>query len=343
MNRKLLYYISLITTICLATLQAEPQSAQTNAVASSGSPEDKIVVKGKGVEIRRSELDKEMQHAASQAALDGRSVTAEQRPALERQVLEQLVNARLLMARATAADKAAGKTAAEKRYAAAEAKLGSEDLFNGRLKLLGITGPELLAKWTEALTAESVIKRELKINITDKEARKYYDENPKQFDAPDIVRISHILFSSRDPVTKGELTAEQKAAKHKKAEEVLKRARAGENFAALALEFSNDLGSRAKGGEYTFTHGQFVPEVEAVAFSMKPNEISDIVTSTEGYHIVKLIEKTPAGKIEFPKAAPDIRAGLTQQAIQQGFPDYIAGLRKEAGVELPIPPGYGSR
>jgi myo-inositol-1-phosphate synthase len=92
---------------------------------------------------------------------------------------------------------------------------------------VGTSPEELQAKMLEESTAQVVMEREMKINVSDTEVQKYYDDNPSKFEQPEMVRASHILLATRDPETNKDLTEEQKAAKHKKAEEVLKRAKAG--------------------------------------------------------------------------------------------------------------------
>jgi parvulin-like peptidyl-prolyl isomerase len=317
-----------------SNVSAAPSSTNTAVpVALSGS--NAIVARAKGLEIRRGQLDEAVRPALAQAAANGRRVTTEQMPFLERQVLAQLIEVRIVLAKATDADKAEGKAAAEKRYAAVRAKAESEEAFKLQLQFLATTPEELVAKWTEILTANAVLKRELKINITDQQARQYYDENPQKFDMPEMVRIGHILIATRDPQTKAELSAEQKAAKRKSAEEVLKRARAGEDFATLAMAFSNDSRSRARGGEYKFARGEELPpEIETAAFSLKTNQISDLVTTTEGYHIIKLREKIPAHKVAYATAADDIKAALTQEAVGQQSAEYIERLKTETGLEI---------
>jgi parvulin-like peptidyl-prolyl isomerase len=253
---------------------------------------------------------------------------------VDQQVLDQLIQVQLLQAKSTVADKAAGKALAEKRFEEAKTRLGSEEALNRQLKLMGTTREEVLAEWTDSATAESVLKRELKVNITDEDAKKFYEDNPARFEQPEMVRASHILLMTTDPKTNTELTEAQKAAKRKQMEGLLKRARAGEDFAALAKEFSEDPGSKDKGGEYKFPKGQMVPEFDAAAFSLNTNQVSDIVTTKFGFHIIKLSEKIPAQKVEYAKASSDIKDGLTQQALQKQFPEYLAKLKKEAGVEI---------
>ena len=279
-------------------------------------------------------MDEEVIRIKSQASARGQNIPPEQMGVMERQILEQLIQVQLLDARATPADKAAGKALAEKRLAEATTRLGSEEALNRQLKLMGATREEVLVKWSESATAETVLKRELKVNVTDADAKKYYEDNPARFEEPEMVRASHILLMTTDPKTNAELPDDQKAAKRKQIEGLLKRARAGEDFAKLAKEYSEDPGSKDSGGEYKFARGRMVPEFEAAAFSLSTNQVSDIVTTRHGYHIIKLSEKIPARKVEFDKACAEIKDGLTQQELQKEFPAYLAKLKTEAGVEI---------
>ena len=342
MKSKVQLLVPLLVAIALPVWGAAPgQSASTNA-ASAAKPAPrgmdlfggKVLAKGKGVEVTRGQLDDEVIRVKAQAAAHNQNIAPEQMGRLERQILEQLIQVQLLEAKATEADKAAGKAVAEKRFAEARTRLGSDEAMNRQLTLMGATREEVLAKWIESATAEAVLKRELKVNVTDTDAKTFYNANPTRFEQPEMVRASHILLMTTDPKTNTELTEDQKTAKHKEMEGILKRARAGEDFAKLAQEYSEDPGSKDKGGEYTFPRGQMVPEFEAAAFSLSTNQVSDIVTTRYGYHIIKLSEKIPAKKVEFEKALPDIKEGLTQQELQKQFPDYVAKLKTDANVEI---------
>jgi parvulin-like peptidyl-prolyl isomerase len=179
-----------------------------------------------------------------------------------------------------------------------------------------------------------------------------------------MVRASHILLSTREQEGNPpkELPEDKKAAKHKLAEELLKRARGGEDFAKLAKQYSEDPGSKDKGGEYIFGRNQMVHEFESAAFALKTNEVSDIVTTQFGYHIIKLSEKipprkanlddevtfTPAGVLiknglskaaidtagPFKKLSDILRENLRSQEIQKQLPAYVAQLKKEVGLEI---------
>ena len=326
---------------CAATLAAPAPTASTNT-ASPPKPAfkdtdlfpDTIVAKGKGLEIKRSQLDEAVTGLKSSSASRGRPFTPQETLMIEQQVLDRLIQIQLLNAKATPADKALGKETCDKRFQSVKTRAGSEENLNRQLKSLGMSVEQLRTRMLEETTAEAVVERELNIKIGDADIKKFYDENPAKFEQPEMVRASHILLSTKDETAKTELTDAQKAAKRKKLEDILKRARAGEDFAKLAKEYSEDPGSKNNGGEYTFPRGQMVPEFEAAAFSLNTNQVSDIITTSFGYHIIKLQEKMPAKKLELAKVSQEVRDYLKSQAVQKDLPGFIDKMKKEANVEI---------
>jgi peptidyl-prolyl cis-trans isomerase D len=113
-----------------------------------------------------------------------------------------------------------------------------------------------------------------------------YNNNSEQYTTPEQVRASHILLK-----TEGKDDAAMKA----KAEELLKQARGGADFAELARKNSEDEASAKNGGDLDyFGRGRMVPEFDTVAFAMQPNQISDLVKTQYGYHIIKVADKKAA-------------------------------------------------
>ena len=139
------------------------------------------------------------------------------------------------------------------------------------------------------------------VTIQDADIEALYKQNLSQYQTPEEVQASHILFK-----TEGKTEADVKAA----AEEVLKRAKAGEDFAALAKQYSEDESNNAKGGDLEyFPRGAMVPEFEQAAFAMKPGEMSDLVKTSFGFHIIKVVDHRQATT----RPMSDVRAELEDQ------------------------------
>lgn len=143
------------------------------------------------------------------------------------------------------------------------------------------------------------------------EAKKFYDDNPSYFQVPEEVNASHVLIK-----VEPNATDEEKAAAKAKAEEVLKKAKAGDDFAALAKEYSDDPGSKDNGGEYTFGRGKMVKPFEDAAFALEPGQVSDLVETQFGYHIIKLNKKTEASVTPFDEAKEKIISYLLQKQMR---------------------------
>jgi foldase protein PrsA len=314
------------------------QAAQGAAKEPAAKPDlsDEILAKGKACEVKRSQLDEAFILLKANAAARGQTIPETDRQKIEAQLLDRLVFTQLLLAKSNETDKAKGREVAEKIITAYKTNALSEESFNRQIKAVGLTPEKFRAQMIEQGICEQVLDRELKdtITITDADAKKFYEENSAGFEQPEKIRAAHILISTKDSATNQDFSLEKKKEKKKLAETVLQRAKKGEDFGKLAKEFSDDPGSKDAGGEYTFPRGQMVPEFEAAAFSMKTNQISDLVETTYGYHIIKLYERFPSQKAEYAKVEKEIKERLQLLEIQKRLPDYLDKLKKEAGVEM---------
>ncbi len=315
-------------------LQAAP-GAQKEISAKAGFSNE-VLAKGKGCEVKRNELDEAFILLKANAAARGQKIPEGDREKIEAQLLDRLVFTQLLLAKSTEADKAKGKEVAEKIITAYKTNAPTEEAFNRQIKAVGLTPEKFHSQMVEQGICEQVLDRELKdtINITDADTKKFYEENSAGFEQPEKVRAAHILISTKDSATNQDFSPEKKMEKKKLAEKVLQRAKKGEDFGKLAKEFSEDPGSKEAGGEYTFPRGQMVPEFEAAAFSMKTNQISELVETSFGYHIIKLNERFPPQKAEYAEVQKEIKERLQLIEIQKRLPDYLDKLKKEAGVEV---------
>lgn len=338
--KSLLFASSLLltgATAALATTQspvlgtnANPEAAIT---ALFGNP---AVVKAKGFEIKRSDLDQVVSAAKSNLTVANSPVP----PELAASVLDQLITIQVLLQTATPADQAAGQIEADQQYTNLLAQFHSPEDFPRLLKARGLTVEDLRAKALQESIAKAALKRALNINPTEAEAMDYYKQHTADFEQPELVHARHILLATVDLSTRPPtpLTTNTVAAKRKQIEDLRKRILGGEDFAALAKQFSDDSGSKENGGELPeFARGQMVAEFEAAAFALGTNQVSDVVTSPYGFHLIKVLEKIPAKRIEFTTAERQIKDGLTQLKIRKLAPDFIKGLRADQQVVIQDP------
>jgi len=321
-----------------SSTNAAPTVADTNAAPAATMASlfgDPVIAKGTGVEVKQSALDEVVLGIKSAAAARNQTIPPQQLMGIESQMLNRLIQIQLLLQKSTAADKAAGVAKAEQQLTNLLARAGSQAAFDRQLKAVGMTPEELRTKITQEATATATLTRELGVTVSDADATNFYAAHPTDFEQPEMVHVRHILLLTMDPVTHAPLTADQIAAKRKQMDDILKRARAGEDFAVLATQYSEDPGSKDKGGELpAFGHGEMVPQFESAAFSMKTNTISDVVTTDYGFHIIKLLDITPAQAVPYAKVADKIKDYLAQQKTEKLAPAYLAGLSKAADVEI---------
>jgi len=154
------------------------------------------------------------------------------------------------------------------------------------------------------------------------------DELMKSYQQDKFASVRHILLKTQG------LDDSSKVAKYKEMEAILERATAGEDFAALANEYSEDPGSGKNGGLYeNFTRGKMVKPFEDASFGVPVGEISDIVETTYGYHIIKVIERKPEEK-PFEDVKDNMKTKLEQEKRNQVYDDNLEKLKKKANFKV---------
>jgi peptidyl-prolyl cis-trans isomerase D len=163
-----------------------------------------------------------------------------------------------------------------------------------------------------------------RIQISPQDIQRSYEDNQQQYSTPEQVRASHILLKTE---------GKDDAAVKKQAEELLTKVKAGADFAQLATKYSEDDASKAKGGDLDFfPKGQMVPEFDKAAFPMKPGEISDLVKTQYGYHIIKVTDKKAASTKPLEEVRTQIEDQLKwerAQAEAQRISDEVAPMLKK--------------
>ena len=178
------------------------------------------------------------------------------------------------------------------------------------------------------------------VKVTDADIEKFYREHQNQFKTPETVNASHILISTMpDPNAGKQLTPPEKAKKDQeakaKAEKILAQLKQGAKFEEIAAKESACPSKQQKGNLGDIQRGQMVPEFEQAAFALtKPGQLSGVVKTQFGYHIIKLNKKTPSAVVPLAKVKEPIRAQLKNEGIRKALEALVAKAKKDMKVTV---------
>lgn len=242
--------------------------------------------------------------------------------------LQQMIDIEVMYEEAKKENLLPSKAEVDKKFKELKKNIDSDEEYKKSLEKMGINDAYLKTQQEQELALQNYKNNFNKTTkISDEEMKKYYEDHKKDY-YRDEVKASHILISTVDKNNKPLSEAKKKEAK-KKAEDVLKKVKDGEEFAALAKEYSDDPGSKIQGGDLGyFAKDQMVPEFEAAAYALKVGEISDIVESQYGYHIIKVTDK-----IDEQTPYEEEKDSIKTILLSEKFSNQIKKLSKEAKVE----------
>src|SRR5688500_1916032 len=249
-----------------------------------------------------------------------------------REMLDQVIGAYLLHAEAERRKLTPTAAQVAEQIQKLRARFPSEELYRQQLAAQGITEKDVEEDLARNLAIQSLVAADLGgPGPTEAEERRFYQENRERMQRPAQVRVRHILIGAG-----GDATPEQRQAARQEAVALRARILAGEDFAKLAGEASDDPGSRPQGGLLPwFGPGEMVPPFEKAALALEPGAVSDVVESPFGYHVIRLEERRAETPVPFEEARAQIRDLLARRNSRDALRATMDALRRDAMVEGP--------
>ena len=300
--------------------------------ASQGKDVDGVVATVNGIKISRQDFDRELRGAQQYFASQGsQEVDINE---IKKAVIDKLVNSVILSENCRKKGVKVDKADIDAEYQGFRSRFPDEEQFHEALNQLSLTDAEIKEKIEQSLTVEKYVNQEFvdKAKVTEREAKDYYENNISSFQTPEQVRASHILILAKE----GTDDATKKKAR-KKLERIRKQIVAGGDFATFAKK-NSECPSSSKGGDLGFfSRGQMVKPFEKVAFSMMLGDVSEVVETQFGFHLIKVLDKKHAETISFKDSRNRIEQYLRQTKSQKALVDFLESERKTAKVIIDIP------
>ena len=322
-TEKLMPFWRLLIVLALIILASPAYSAE------SQSAEQKVAVVN-GTVIKQAELDSQMDRYLASLQRTGRFPNDIERSQIKKKVLEDLIARELLYQESQKKGIKVDQKEIEAQLTALKGRFPSEAEFKNALGRTNLTEADLRSQFERDLAIRELLDGQIgdKIAVSEKETRAYYDGNLETFKKPEQVRASHILIKV-DPGADEAKKAEART----RIESVQTKLKKGEDFGALAKEYSEGP-SAPKGGDLGFFgRGQMVKPFEDAAFSMKPGQVSDMVETQFGYHLIMVTDRTPEGTLTYEEVRDRLEQFLKQQKVQAEIAEYVETLKAKAKIE----------
>ncbi|MBT4556058.1 MAG: hypothetical protein HOC42_00825, partial [Nitrospina sp.] len=277
----------------------------------------------------------------------GKEVKPMDEPTIGRELLKEVVGRELVVQKAKSLGITITEEKVESQIKNIEDQFPSHEGFLTALAFQHMSIEALKNKIHRTLLEDELMRREIapKVDVNDEETQKYYKDNKSRFTKPVLYRVNHIHLATVKPSGEAEDEASKKKAARltkmineeakEKINSLLRKVKAGGNFAELAKEFSEDEASREQGGYLGDLHpDSTIPEIGKEMLKLKEGETSGVIQSQFGYHILKLDEIIPSKLIPFEETKTDIMNLLLKKKTRELFTKYVEDLGNKADIQV---------
>jgi peptidyl-prolyl cis-trans isomerase C len=297
---------------------------------AGGAKQTSAVASVNGVFIPREYLAREVRRFEEQALSQGQPVDESQRDVINRQALDTLIDIELLYQESQRRGFEITEERIEDQVSNLRAQFADDEGFAGALEQIGISKDELRTEFRRQIAIQEMIDLDIapSVSVSEQEPRDYYENNPDFFVTPEQVQARHILI-----LVSPDAGEEEKSEARSRMEEIRNRVVAGEDFAELASQFSED-GSSASGGDLGyFRREQMVKPFADAAFSLMIGQLSGIVATEFGYHLIQVTDKKAESIVPYDEIQARIVQYLHREKVMVAIEELAAQLRSRAEIE----------
>lgn len=282
-----------------------------------------------GVELPRAPLVKEMKTTVERFKKAKHEVRPALRERLKDNVVHRLIDAEIIRQQAKKLGVEITDAELVKSWQEHRARYGDEAAFRLFLEKAGTTEEDVKDQFKQNLLREKVFASVSgAVKVTDEQLRDFYEKNRERYDEPEQIRASHILLRVAP-----DATPDQKKKILEEAKSLLKKAKKGD-FAELAAKHSQDV-TRSQGGDLGwFPKGRMVKPFEDAAFALKDGEISDVVETTFGYHVIKRTGYKAGSVKSFEELKPRIERQVIARDRNEAIRNALKKWQDEAKIEI---------
>ena len=253
---------------------------------------------------------------------------------MKHQALDSLIDDELLWQAARKNNAVADDRAVDEAFALAAQAFKGEDRLRLRLAQEEIDEADYRERIRRKLSGQRYAEAYAakKVKVSDKEIRAFYKANPDKFHRPETIRVRQILIRVAPDATEA-----QRAEARAKVEGILAEARSGKDFGELARQHSEDATKQWDGELDPMTRGGGVPAFEAAAFALEPGGISEVVSTSFGFHVIKMEQRFPEVTISEKDARERIRTYIETTRREEAVKALLVELRAKATIDMLLP------
>ena len=291
-----------------------------------------VIAKVNGKTIEYSEYRKRYKVIKQQFFISrGKEITPEEEKKLKTDIIENLVTQELIDQKIKEKNIEVTDKEVKLRLADYARRMGGIHQLEAQAKKSGIDLDDFKIDLKKRIGTQKLISQESEKDTTpsEEEMKKYYEEHASEFDQQEAIKAGHILVKLNEDATK-----EDEAKAREKIQGIQDKLKSGLDFEIVAKDFSEGP-SAARGGNLGWvTRGKMVPEFEEALFTLKAGEISDVVRTKFGLHVIKAFEIREPRKLNYEESEQRIALILRQKALNEWIKKYLEDLRKNAEVEI---------